>query len=33
MTAEAGQHESRGEALPGAAERAAPDGLAWGAIA
>jgi hypothetical protein len=33
MTAEAGRHESRGEAPPGDAVRAAPDGLAWGAIA
>jgi RNA polymerase sigma-70 factor (ECF subfamily) len=33
MTAEAGRQESRGEALPGDAERAAPDGLAWGALA
>ncbi len=33
MTAEVAQHESRGEALPGDAERAVPDGLVWGAIA
>jgi RNA polymerase sigma-70 factor, ECF subfamily len=33
MTAEVGQHESRGEPLPGDAEPAAPDGLPWGAIA
>ena len=33
MTAELGQHESRGESLPGDAGRTAPAGLAWGAIA
>jgi RNA polymerase sigma-70 factor, ECF subfamily len=33
MTAEVAQHESRGEALPGDAERAVPGGLSWGAIA
>jgi RNA polymerase sigma-70 factor (ECF subfamily) len=33
MTAEVGQHEGRGEVLPGDAKRAVPDGLAWGAIA
>jgi hypothetical protein len=33
MTAEVGQHESRGEVLPGDAEPASPDGLVWGAIA
>jgi len=33
MTGEVGQCENRREAHPGDAQRAVPDGLAWGALA
>ncbi len=33
MTAEVSRHEGMGEARPGGAQRAVPDGFAWGTIA